>query len=68
MSTHQFPPLRLKNKEERRLLSGHLWIFSNEVDTSATPLTAFEPGDLCEVRTARDKFIGYAYVNPHALI
>lgn len=68
MSTHQFPPLRLKHKEERRLLSGHLWIFSNEVDTSATPLTAFEPGDLCEVRTAHDKFVGYAYVNPHALI
>ena len=38
------PPLVLKRQEERRLQAGHLWIFSNEVDVAATPLTAFEPG------------------------
>jgi 23S rRNA (cytosine1962-C5)-methyltransferase len=60
--------LRLKRGEERRLVSGHLWVFSNEVDTDSTPLTAFAPGALVELRSHRDIFLGYAYVNPHALI
>jgi len=62
------PELRLKPKEGRRLSAGHLWVFSNEVDTERTPLTAFAPGALCRVIGDRDHFIGYAYVNPHALI
>jgi len=60
--------LRLKRGEDRRLSAGHLWVFSNEVDTARTPLTAFEPGELCRVVSDRDKFLGYAYVNPHSLI
>jgi 23S rRNA (cytosine1962-C5)-methyltransferase len=64
----QLPNLRLKHNEDRRLTAGHLWVFSNEVDTVATPLTAFKPGDLCQVRSSRDKFLGYAYVNPATLI
>ncbi len=68
MSATEFPILRLKRNEDRRLSAGHLWVFSNEVDTAETPLTAFQPGDLCEVRSSRDKFMGYAYVNPRALI
>jgi len=46
--------LRLKRGEERRLTAGHLWVFSNEVDTDATPLTAFAPGAVAELRTHRD--------------
>ncbi len=64
----ELPVLRLKRHEERRVAAGHLWIFSNEVDTAATPLTAFAPGALAAVRSDRDKFLGYAYVNPHSLI
>ena len=62
------PVLRLKRGEERRLASGHLWVFSNEIDTAATPLTALAPGALVQLLSHRDAFIGYAYVNPHALI
>ncbi|MBS0373149.1 MAG: class I SAM-dependent rRNA methyltransferase [Proteobacteria bacterium] len=62
------PVLRLKRHEERRIAAGHLWVFSNEVDTAATPLTAFEPGALVAVHSDRDRFLGYAYVNPHSLI
>jgi len=58
----------LKRGEERRLAGGHLWVFSNEVDTERTPLTAFTPGTIAELRTQRGAFVGYAYVNPHALI
>jgi 23S rRNA (cytosine1962-C5)-methyltransferase len=60
--------LRLKRGEERRLLAGHLWVFSNEVDTDRTPLTQFAPAAVVELRSYRDAFLGYAYVNPHALI
>src|SRR5215472_10508758 len=60
--------LRLKRGEERRLQTGHLWVFSNEVDTERTPLTAFAPGAVAELRSYRDAFLAYAYVNPHALI
>jgi 23S rRNA (cytosine1962-C5)-methyltransferase len=62
------PVLRLKRGEERRLAAGHLWVFSNEVDTERTPLTALTPGAVAELRSYRDGFLGYAYVNPHALI
>jgi 23S rRNA (cytosine1962-C5)-methyltransferase len=63
-----FPELRLKPREDRRLSAGHLWVFSNEVDTARTPLTGFAPGSLCRVVSDRDKFLGYAYVNPASLI
>lgn len=63
-----FPVLRLKRNEDRRISAGHQWVFSNEVNIATTPLTAFKAGDLCRVLSDRDKFLGYAYVNPHALI
>lgn len=68
MTDSNFPELRLKRGEDRRLSAGHLWVFSNEVDTARTPLQDFQPGALCRVVSDRDKFMGYAYVNPHSLI
>ena len=62
------PVLKLKRGEDRRLRAGHLWIFSNEVDTAATPLTQFEPGAAVQVHSDRDQFMGFAYVNPRTLI
>jgi len=61
-------PLYLKRGEERRLAAGHLWVFSNEIDTARSPLTGFEPGDRVCSLTSRDRAIGYGYVNPHSLI
>jgi 23S rRNA (cytosine1962-C5)-methyltransferase len=60
--------LRLKRGEDRRLTAGHLWVFSNEIDSDATPLAAFAPGDLAQITSQRGQFLGQAYVNPHALI
>lgn len=62
------PPLRLKKDQERRLLTGHCWIYSNEIDTEATPLPAFEPGVAVEVWSHGGTWLGYAQVNPHSLI
>jgi 23S rRNA (cytosine1962-C5)-methyltransferase len=67
-SVEALPELRLKPREDRRITGGHLWIFSNEVDTARTPLTAFAVGAFCRVVASNDRFLGYAYVNPHALI
>ncbi|HEV2444051.1 MAG TPA: class I SAM-dependent rRNA methyltransferase [Steroidobacteraceae bacterium] len=60
--------LRLKRGEERRLAAGHLWVFSNEIDTDATPLAGFAAGELAQIKSQRGQFLGHAYVNPHALI
>lgn len=62
------PTLRLKRNEDRRLHAGHLWIFSNEVDTQQTPLTKFKAGDIVRVLAHNDRALGLAYVNPQSLI
>jgi 23S rRNA (cytosine1962-C5)-methyltransferase len=64
----ELPALRLKRNEDRRLHTGHLWIFSNEVDTQQTPLTKFKAGDLVRVLAHNDRALGLAYVNPQSLI
>lgn len=61
-------PLRLKKDQERRLLAGHCWIYSNEVDTQATPLKGFEPGQPVDLISHRERWLGQGYVNPHSLI
>lgn len=60
--------LRLKKDEDRRIRAGHLWVFSNEIDTRATPLTALEPGDPVDVHDSRGNFLGSGYANPRSLI
>lgn len=62
------PPLRLKKDQERRLLAGHCWIYSNEIDNESTPLRGFQPGDAVEVFSFSGAWLGYAYLNPHSLI
>src|ERR1700678_3844189 len=62
------PALRLKRNEDRRLAAGHLWVFSNEVDTQQTPLPKFKAGELVRVLAHNDRALGLAYVNPKSLI
>jgi 23S rRNA (cytosine1962-C5)-methyltransferase len=64
----ELPALRLKRNEDRRLHAGHLWIFSNEVETQQTPLTKFKAGELVRVLAHNDRALGLAYVNPQSLI
>ncbi len=58
----------LKKREDRRIRAGHLWVFSNEIDVSRSPLTEFAPGEAVELRDAGDLFLGAGYVNPSSLI
>jgi 23S rRNA (cytosine1962-C5)-methyltransferase len=62
------PVLKLKKNEDRRIRKGHLWIFSNEVDTRSTPLQSFSTGEQVVVHDCRNQFLAYAYINPHSLI
>jgi 23S rRNA (cytosine1962-C5)-methyltransferase len=61
-------PLRLKKDQERRLLAGHCWVYSNEVDIAATPLKGLEPGQPIELFAQHGRWLGHGYVNPHSLI
>ncbi|MBS0350481.1 MAG: class I SAM-dependent rRNA methyltransferase [Proteobacteria bacterium] len=63
-----FKRLHLRKNEEKRLIQGHLWIYSNEVDTQKSPLAQFSSGQLIEVVDARGNFLGTGYINPHTLL
>ncbi|HSC47932.1 MAG TPA: class I SAM-dependent rRNA methyltransferase [Gammaproteobacteria bacterium] len=62
------PTLILKKNEDRRLRAGHLWVFSNEVDTTRSPLQGFTPGEAVEIQAASGQPLGSGYVNPNSLI
>ena len=55
----------LKKKEERRILRGHPWVFSNELQSIPAGTT---PGEIVDVVTVSGAFIGRGYINPHTLI
>lgn len=60
--------LYLRRGADRRLRGGHLWVYSNEVDSGRSPLGAFMAGDLVCVRDAAGKSLGSAYMEPRSLI
>ncbi|MGD2073502.1 MAG: class I SAM-dependent rRNA methyltransferase [Gammaproteobacteria bacterium] len=64
----ELAPLQLKKHEERRIRAGHLWVYSNEVDTAATPLAVFRPGQQVQLLAHNGRRLGVAYVNPASLI
>ncbi len=63
-----FAPLRLRKDEDRRLRTGHLWVYSNEVDVAATPLRNFQPGQPVAIQSSNGKVIGTGYINPNVLL
>jgi 23S rRNA (cytosine1962-C5)-methyltransferase len=52
-------------KRTSRVLSGHLWIFSNELASSPR---GHEPGSIVEVYDSKEVFMGTGYINPNSLI
>jgi 23S rRNA (cytosine1962-C5)-methyltransferase len=60
--------ITLKKSEEKRIKAGHLWIYSNEIDTKLTPLKTFEPGELVEIQDSTKKSLGLGYINPQSLL
>jgi 23S rRNA (cytosine1962-C5)-methyltransferase len=62
------PTLYLQKDQERRILAGNLWIYSNEIDTKRSPLKSFTPGGLVKIVSSRNQNIGIAYLNPNTLL
>ncbi len=52
-------------RRTKRLHSGHLWVFSNEI---SEPVRGYEPGSVVEVLDMQENFLGTGYINPSSLI
>lgn len=57
--------LYLKPKEHRRLISGHLWVFSNELREVPRDIAA---GETAQLFTSDGRLLGTGFFNPHSLI
>lgn len=57
--------VKMKARQDRRVRSGHPWVFSNELDCD---VAALPPGGIVTLTTANGKFIGHGYANPKSLI
>jgi 23S rRNA (cytosine1962-C5)-methyltransferase len=62
------PSLRLKANADRRLRAGHLWVYSNEIDVAATPLSGFAAGDQAILEATGGKPLGVVAMSPNNLI
>lgn len=55
----------LKKSEEKRVKSGHKWVFSNEIkDILGKP----QIGEIVECYDSSNNFVGIGFYNPHSLI
>ncbi len=62
---HNLPEVTLARGKDKRLRSGHLWIFSNElIPTAERP----EPGEIVTVKTSDNRIAGIGFYHPNSLI
>lgn len=59
------PRIYLKPHRDTRAETGHLWIFSNEIDKAEEDV---EAGGIADIFSSREKFIGRGFCNPQSLI
>lgn len=55
----------IKKEREKRILGGHPWIFDNEIERIEGE---FQPADIVDVYTVKDRFVGRGYINPRSKI
>lgn len=55
----------LKKNQERRILAGHLWVFSNEIASIEGDIIN---GGICDVYNSQKRFIARGYYNKNSLI
>jgi 23S rRNA (cytosine1962-C5)-methyltransferase len=60
--------LFLRKGADHRLRGGHLWVYSNEVDSARSPLGDYTAGDLVAVRNTNGRLLASAYMEPNSLI
>lgn len=61
------PTVHLKSGEERRIIAGHPWVYSNELQIGQD-LKALKPGTIVTLRQADGNPLGLAFFNPKSLI
>ena len=57
--------ITLKKKEERRILKGHQWVFSNELTEVPQHI---QPGELVKLYSHSKRFLGIGFYHPKSLI
>lgn len=69
MTSSQMAPVEvfLRHGRERRIRAGHLWVYSNEIDTDRSQLRDVPAGAPARFM-AGSKCLGHGYINPHSLI
>ncbi len=60
--------ITLTERAEKRLKSGHLWIYSNEIDTKKSSLKTIEEGEQVAVMNSKDRVFAHALISPNSLI
>lgn len=58
----------LRKNEERRIKQGHLWVFSNEVQSTENGELKIENGELVDVIDSRGNFVACGFYNGNSLI
>ena len=61
------PKVTIKAHQEKRLIEGSPWIFSNEIENFSA-LKKLEKGSLVEIQIYKQPHFAVAYFNPHSLI
>ncbi|MBI5325363.1 MAG: class I SAM-dependent rRNA methyltransferase [Ignavibacteriae bacterium] len=56
--------IHIKRNHDKRIKSGHLWIFSNELEA----IPELPAGSIVEIYTSDNTFLGLGFYNPHSLI
>jgi 23S rRNA (cytosine1962-C5)-methyltransferase len=57
--------IQIDPRSSERIARDFPWVFANEIKGS---LKGFEVGELVELYSNKDKFLGVGYINPHSLI
>ena len=57
--------VKLKRNEGRTISAGGLWVFDNEIDAVDG---TYENGDIVEVVSFKDDYLGYGYINDNSKI
>lgn len=61
------PKLKIKKHQEVRIVKGHPWIYSNEIE-NFSELKTLEKGSLVEIIIKNNESFAIGYFNPHSLI
>ena len=65
MAERQFTKIQITDKAERALRRGHPWVFDAEVTEIHG---AYENGDLVDVYSRKDRFLGTGFINDNSKI